>query len=119
MARILVVDDSYVSRKNLKEILTNNGFEIAGEADDGLSAVSKYQDLKPDLVTMDITMPNMNGIDTLKKIMEIDSNAKVIMITSLAQKTKILESLQSGAKGYIAKPFEEDNVLTTIKDVLK
>lgn len=119
MAKIMIVDDSYFSRKNLKEILTQHGHEIVGEAEDGQSALLKFTELKPDLVTLDITMPKMNGIDTLREIRRIDDNARVIMITSLAQKTKILEALQLGAKNYIAKPFEADSIVSLVEDALK
>jgi len=115
----MIVDDSFFSRKNLREVLTQHGHEIIGEAEDGQSALAKYSLLKPDLVTLDITMPNMNGIDTLRELMNIDSNARVIMITSLAQKTKILEALKLGAKSYIAKPFEPDSMMGLVEDALK
>ncbi len=119
MAKIMIVDDSMLSRKNLREILTQQGHEIVGEAEDGQSALVKYGELKPDLVTLDITMPNMNGIDTLRELMSTDSNARVVMITSLAQKSKILEALQLGAKNYIAKPFEAHNIIGLVEDALK
>lgn len=119
MARILVVDDSYISRKNLKKILSSAGHEIAGEAEDGESAVLKYTEVKPDLVTLDITMPKMDGIETLKELIRQDAKAKVVMITSLVQKLKIMQALESGAKNYIAKPFEAENVISVINDCCK
>lgn len=118
MAKILIVDDSSVSRKKLKTILETENHIIVGEAGDGNEALKKFKELNPDLVTMDITMPNMNGIETLKKIIEIAPKAKVIMITALGQGSKILEALNSGATNYITKPFEEENVLRSIEDAL-
>ena len=118
MARILVVDDSLLARNNLKNILQNGKHEVVGEAIDGKQAVDQYQSLKPDIVTMDITMPNVNGIDSLKEIIASDPKARVVMITALGQGGKILEALNSGARHYIAKPFESDKVLEAIREVM-
>lgn len=118
MAKILIVDDSSVSRKKLKEILEAGNHIVIGEARDGNEALKRFEELNPDLVTMDITMPNMDGIEALKNIMEKHEEAKVIMITALGQGSKILEALNNGAKNYIAKPFEEEIVLRSIEDAL-
>jgi len=119
MAKILIVDDSAVSRKKLKAILESAAHEIVGEACDGAEAFKKYEALLPDLVTMDITMPNIDGITVLKKIMENYPKAKVVMITALGKGDKILEALNSGAKNYITKPYEDDQIINSIKEALE
>jgi two-component system chemotaxis response regulator CheY len=118
MARILVVDDSIVSRQSLKEILRGAGHEVVGEAGDGDDAVTKYKSLRPDLVTMDITMPRVSGIEGLKKIVAEDAAARVVMISALGQGAKILEALQNGARHYVTKPFEADKVVEAVREVL-
>lgn len=118
MARILIVDDSIVARNNLKTILAGADHDIVAEASDGEAGFEKYTELKPDLVTMDITMPNLNGIECLKKIVATDPEAKVMMVSALGQGGKILEALNAGAKHYITKPFEADKVLEAISEVL-
>ena len=119
MARILIVDDAAFMRMMLKDILTKGGFEIAGEAADGVEAVAKYNELKPDLVTLDITMPNMDGTDALKEIKAYDPNAKVIMITAAGQQNKVIEALKLGAERFITKPFDKDEILKNIEEVLE
>lgn len=118
MARILVVDDAAFMRMMIKDILTKNGYEVVGEAADGQQAVQQYQELKPDLVTLDITMPEMDGITALKKIREIDPNAKVIMCSAMGQQAMVIDAIQAGAKDFIVKPFQADRVLEAIKKVL-
>lgn len=118
MARILIVDDSLMSRTNLKEILQTKNHEIVMEASNGEEACRIYSELEPDLVTMDITMPVMNGIEALKKIMEKHPDARVIMITALGQASKVLEALNNGARHYITKPYEAKKVLSVIDEVL-
>ena len=118
MARILIVDDSIVSRSNLRRILEEAGHEVAGEAGDGASGLEQYGQLRPDLVTMDITMPGMSGLDCLKGIMEKDPSAKVVMMTAIGQGPKIMEALESGACHYVTKPFETSKVVEAISDVL-
>ncbi len=117
MASILVVDDSTISRNALKTILAAGGHQVVGEASDGEDAVSKYLELKPDIVTLDITMPKLNGIECLKRIMSKDPDAKVVMITALGQGSKVLEALENGARHYLAKPFEADRVLEAVGEV--
>ncbi len=114
--RVLIIDDSLFIAKQLGQILTSAGFEIVGTASDGAAGVQKYQELHPkvDLVTMDITMPNMDGISALKKILEFDSKATVIMITALGKNDLVKDCLLSGAKSYIVKPLDRKKVLDRI-----
>ena len=118
MAKIMIVDDAAFMRTLLKNILFPKGYEIAGEADNGAAAVEKYKELKPDLVTMDIVMPNVNGIEALKKIREMDPNARVIMCTAVGQENMVRAAILSGAKGYIVKPFQAPKVLEEVQKVL-
>ncbi|KGA97349.1 chemotaxis protein CheY [Alkalihalobacillus alcalophilus ATCC 27647 = CGMCC 1.3604] len=118
MASILIVDDAAFMRMMIKDILVKNGFEIAGEAANGVEAISKYNEVKPDLVTMDITMPDMDGIEALKKIKEVDINAKVIMCSAMGQQSMVIEAIQGGAKDFIVKPFQADRVIEAIQKVL-
>ncbi|WP_078555328.1 response regulator [Bacillus alkalicellulosilyticus] len=118
MASVLIVDDAAFMRMMIKDILTKNGFEIAGEAANGAEAIEKYKELKPQLVTMDITMPEMDGIQALKEIKKIDSNAKVIMCSAMGQQAMVIDAIQSGAKDFVVKPFQADRVIESIKKVL-
>ncbi|EGL82513.1 response regulator receiver protein [Caldalkalibacillus thermarum TA2.A1] len=118
MAKVLVVDDAAFMRMMIKDILTKNGYEVVGEAADGQQALEQYKELKPDLVTMDITMPEMDGITALKKIREIDPEAKVIMCSAMGQQAMVIDAIQAGAKDFIVKPFQADRVLEAIKKVL-
>ena len=102
----------------MRDILTKNGYNIAGEAENGAKAVEKYNELKPDLVLMDITMPEMDGIQALKKIKETDPNASVIMCSAMGQQAMVIESIQSGAKDFIVKPFQADRVLEAVQKVV-
>lgn len=118
MAKILIVDDSKTSRKILRGILEENGHKIIGEACNGKEAVSKYIELKPDITTMDITMPVMNGLDALKQIVDYDKSAKVVMITAAGQKTKMVDAVKYGASDFLAKPFDSDQIIDIINKVL-
>ncbi|MCR5684933.1 MAG: response regulator [Lachnospiraceae bacterium] len=118
MAKILVVDDAAFMRMMIKDILTKNGYEVAGEAENGVVAVSKYTELKPDLVLMDITMPEKDGIQALKDIKASDSSAKVIMCSAMGQQAMVIEAIQSGAKDFIVKPFQADRVIEAVKKVV-
>ena len=109
---ILIVDDAAFMRMMIKDILTKNGYNVVGEAENGLKAVEKYTELKPDLVLMDITMPELDGIGALKKIKEADSNALVIMCSAMGQQA------MAGAKDFIVKPFQADRVLEAVKKVV-
>ena len=115
---ILICDDAAFMRMMIKDILTKNGYNVAGEAENGLKAVEKYNETKPDLVMMDITMPEMDGIQALKKIKETDPNAMVIMCSAMGQQAMVIEAIQSGAKDFIVKPFQADRVLEAIKKVV-
>ena len=105
-------------RMMIKDILTKNGYEFAAEAENGAVAVEKYPDAKPDLVLMDITMPDMDGIQALKKIKEIDPNANIIMCSAMGQQAMVIEAIQSGAKDFIVKPFQAERVLEAVKKVV-
>lgn len=115
---ILICDDAAFMRMMIKDILTKNGYEIAGEAENGAKAVEKYNETKPDLVLMDITMPEMDGIQALKKIKESDPNATVIMCSAMGQQAMVIEAIQSGAKDFIVKPFQAERVLEAVKKVV-
>ncbi len=112
---ILICDDAAFMRMMIKDILSKNGYVIAGEAENGLKAVEKYREVKPDLVMMDITMPEMDGIQALKKIKEEDPSATIIMCSAMGQQAMVIESIQSGAKDFIVKPFDKDRVLEAVK----
>ena len=115
---ILICDDAAFMRMMIKDILTKNGYNIAGEAENGAMAVDKYNETKPDLVLMDITMPEMDGIQALKKINENDPSALVIMCSAMGQQAMVIESIQAGAKDFIVKPFQADRVLEAVQKVL-
>jgi two-component system, chemotaxis family, chemotaxis protein CheY len=116
--KVLIVDDAAFMRMMIKDILSKNGFDVVGEANDGAQAVEKYQELSPDLVTMDITMPEMDGITSLIEIKKIDPNAKVIMCSAMGQQAMVIDAIQAGAKDFIVKPFQADRVLEAIKKTL-
>lgn len=116
--RILICDDAAFMRMMIKDILTKNGYEIAAEAENGLKAIERYNETKPDLVMMDITMPEMDGLQALKKIKEDDPKATVIMCSAMGQQAMVIESIQSGAKDFIVKPFQADRVLEAVKKAL-
>jgi two-component system chemotaxis response regulator CheY len=118
MAKILIVDDSLVMRKNLEYIIKGAGHEIAGQAINGKQAVAMYSELKPDLVTMDISMPIMTGVEAVAQIVHGEPKAKVVMISALNQKQMVFEALKNGAKQYILKPIDTENVLSVINEVL-
>ncbi|MDY0322441.1 MAG: response regulator [Candidatus Carbobacillus sp.] len=118
MKRVLVVDDAAFMRMMIKDILSKNGYEVVGEASDGAQAVEKYKELQPDLVTLDITMPEMDGIAALKQIRTIDPQAKVIMCSAMGQQAMVIEAIQAGAKDFIVKPFQADRVLEAVRKTL-
>ncbi len=118
MADILIVDDSRTSRKILREILEDAGHTVAGEALDGEEGYLKYKELKPDLVTLDITMPKLDGIEALQLIKKFDENARVVMITAAGQKEKMIQAIKHGAAEFISKPYEGDDVKEVIAKVL-
>ncbi len=116
--RVLIVDDAAFMRMMIKEILSKNGYDVVGEASDGAQAIEKYQELNPDLVTMDITMPEMDGITALKEIKKINPSAKVIMCSAMGQQAMVIDAIQAGAKDFIVKPFQADRVIEAIKKTL-
>ncbi len=118
MGKILLVDDSKMSRKMLRTILEGAGHEIIGEAGNGLEGLNMYKELKPDVVTMDITMPEMDGIACLREIKSYDANAKVVMVTAAGQSTKLVEALKLGAKEFICKPYEPEQIINAVSEVV-
>lgn len=118
MARVLIVDDAAFMRMMLKDILTKNGYEVIGEAPNGAKAVEIYKLEKPDVVTMDITMPEKDGIQAVKEIKAFDPNAKIIMCSAMGQQAMVMEAIKSGARDFIVKPFQPERVLEALKKVL-
>ncbi len=119
MSRILVVDDSRTSRKILRTILEDAGHEVIGEAMDGQDGVNKFKELRPDLVTLDITMPVMDGLEALKGIREVDGNAKVIMVTAAGQQNKMIDAIKLGASEFVTKPFEPEEIIKMVNKLVK
>ena len=118
MAKVLIVDDAAFMRMMIKDILEKNDFEIIGEASNGVMAVDMYKKEKPDVVTMDITMPDMDGIEAVKQIKAFDPDAKVIMCPAMGQQSMVMDAIRAGAKDFIVKPFQADRVLEAIKKVV-
>ena len=116
--RVLVVDDAAFMRMMVKDILSKNGYEVVGEAENGMKALEKYQELKPDLVTMDITMPEMDGISAVKEIKKVDPNAKIVMCSAMGQEAKVVEAIKLGALDFIVKPFKPDRIIATVTKIL-
>ena len=117
--RVLIVDDALFMRMKLKDILERNGFEVVAEAQNGMEAVEKFKSERPDIVTMDITMPEMDGIEALKEIMKIDPNAKIIMCSAMGQQSMVMDAIQAGAIDFIVKPFENDRVIQSLNKAIK
>jgi two-component system chemotaxis response regulator CheY len=116
--RILIVDDAAFMRMMIKDILTKNGFDVVGEAENGAVALKKYKELSPDLVIMDITMPEVDGIQAVKNIKKVDANSKIIMCSAMGQQAMVIESIQAGAQDFIVKPFQPDRVVEAVNKVL-
>ncbi|WP_280149593.1 response regulator [Bacillus safensis] len=116
--KVLIVDDAAFMRMMIKDILVKNGFDVVGEAENGAQAVEKYKETSPDLVTMDITMPEMDGITALKEIKQIDASAKIIMCSAMGQQSMVIDAIQAGTKDFIVKPFQADRVLEAINKTL-
>ncbi len=114
---VLITDDAAFMRMMLKDILTKNGYDVVGEAGNGNEALEKYKELKPDIVTMDITMPECDGIEGLKNIKAADASANVVMCSAMGQQAMVLEAIKSGAKDFIVKPFQADRVLEALQKV--
>ncbi len=119
MSSVLIVDDSRTSRRILKDMLEKAGYEIVGETVNGREGVQQYERLHPDIVTMDITMPEMDGIEALKQIKELDPDSKVVMITAAGQKDKMMEAVKMGASEFVSKPFVEETVLEALEHCSK
>lgn len=117
-SKILVVDDAAFMRMMIKDTLKKNGYEDIIEAADGEQAVQSYKAENPDLVIMDITMPNKNGLEALKEIKEIDPNAKIVMCSAMGQESMVVEAIRNGAKDFIVKPFKADRILKTVQGIL-
>ena len=115
MAKVLIVDDAAFMRISIKNMLTKNGYDVVGEAENGAIGVEMYKELQPDIVTMDITMPEMSGLDALKEIVKTNPQANVVMVSAMGQETMVREAIVSGAKGFIVKPFKEEGIIAAIK----
>ncbi|MDP9400078.1 MAG: response regulator [Actinomycetota bacterium] len=118
MARVLVVDDAAFMRKMVSDALAKGGHEVVGEAGNGQEAVERFQELKPDLMTLDITMPEKDGLQALKEIIALDPAARVVMCSALGQESKVLESIKIGAKDFVVKPFQPDRVIGAVDKAL-
>jgi len=116
---VMLVDDAAFMRMMLKDILGNNGYQIVGEAENGMIAVDKYAELKPDITIMDITMPEMDGLQAVKEIRSKDPQARIIMCSAMGQQTMVIEAIQSGAKDFVVKPFQPERVLEAVGKALK
>lgn len=116
--KVLVVDDAIFMRKMIAEILVENGMDVIGEADNGSSAIERYKQLKPDLVTMDIIMPEMNGIDAVRQIVAFDSQAKIVMCSALGQQALVQEAITAGAKDFLIKPFNPSRVVEVVNKIM-
>jgi two-component system chemotaxis response regulator CheY len=114
MARVLVVDDAAFMRKVVGDALNGGGHEVIGEAANGAEAIARYQELQPDLMTLDITMPEMDGLTALKQIIAFDPSARIIMCSALGQESKVLEAIKGGAKDFVVKPFQAERVLDAV-----
>jgi two-component system chemotaxis response regulator CheY len=118
MARVLVVDDAAFMRKMVSDALAQGGHEVVGEAGNGAEAIERYQTLKPEVTTLDITMPEKDGLEALKEIVSLDPSARVVMCSALGQETKVLEAIKAGAKDFVVKPFQPDRVLEAVSKAL-
>ncbi|KZL92465.1 response regulator [Clostridium magnum] len=118
MKKIMIVDDSVIIRQRLKELFKTKGFDVVAEVESGEKAIRKFRECKPDIVTMDITLPGISGIEAVKKLIEMDSNIKIIMITAMGERTTVLEAIRLGAVNFIVKPFQEAKVMEVIHEVL-
>ena len=118
MARVLVVDDAAFMRKVLSDALVSGGHEVVGEAGDGDAAIAAFQELQPDLMTLDITMPEKDGLATLRELIELDPTARVVICSALGQETKVLDAIKAGAKDFVVKPFERERLLGAVEKAL-
>jgi two-component system chemotaxis response regulator CheY len=116
--KVLIVDDAAFMRMSINQMLTNSGYEVVGEAVNGKDAILKFKELQPDIITMDITMPDMDGIQAVRAIMAIDPNAKVLMISAMGQQTMVLDAMKAGAKNFIVKPFQKERLLEAFQNII-
>ena len=116
--RVLVCDDAIFMRTMISDILSGAGYDVVGEAETGLQAIERYKELRPDLVTMDIVMPDMGGIDAVREIVKDDPNAKILMCSAMGQQALVVEAIQAGAKDFVVKPFQPSRVLEAVQRVL-
>ena len=116
--RVLVCDDAIFMRTMISDILTGAGYDLVGEAETGLQAIERYRELRPDLVTMDIVMPDMGGIEAVREIMKLDADAKILMCSAMGQQALVVEAIQAGAKDFVVKPFQPSRVLEAVQRVL-
>jgi two-component system chemotaxis response regulator CheY len=118
MARVLIVDDAAFMRKMLGDVLAKGGHEVIGEGANGAEAITQYQSLRPDIMTLDITMPEKDGLAALREILTLEPTAKIVMCSALGQESKVLEAIKAGAKDFVVKPFQPDRVLDAIGKAL-
>ena len=118
MASILIVDDAAFMRMMIKNILLKNGYTVIAEAENGIKAIEKYKEVNPDLVIMDITMPEMDGIQAVKQIKQLNDAAKIIMCSAMGQQAMVIESIQAGARDFIVKPFQAERVIEAVRKVV-
>jgi two-component system chemotaxis response regulator CheY len=118
MKKILIVDDAAFIRFAIRTAVEKNGFEVVGEAENGSQGIKKYQELMPDIVTMDITMPDMSGLEALKAIIKFDPKARIVMLSAMGQEVMVREAVMNGAVSFIVKPFKEDHLIKTLNKVL-
>jgi len=117
-SKILIVDDAAFMRMMLSDILVEKGYNIVGEAEDGKEALRLYKELEPDLVTMDIVMPNVGGIESIREILKIDSKAKILVVSALGQQALVQEAVEAGARGFVVKPFKPEKVIEEVENIL-
>ena len=118
MRTVLIVDDVEFVRKTLREIFTQaGGYQVVGEAADGLEAITRYAELRPDLVTMDMVMPEMSGIEATRRLVKMDKQAKVVMVSAMGQENLVMEAINAGARDYVMKPFSADSILKAVNRV--
>ncbi len=118
MAKVMVVDDAVFMRMTIKKMLEAHGHSVIGEAGNGVEAVKKYVEIRPEVVLLDITMPEMNGVEALKRIKEVDAKAKVIICSAMGQQAMVAQAIQSGAKDFVVKPFEEGRLAAAVDRVM-